>query len=141
MITITKLNLLLANVTKLGSCLIYRGSKYRNGYGRIKEDGKTYLIHRLVLCFAFDKDYDDSSWKALHKQECESRGCINLEHLYVGTTSDNNRDTGQMKHGNAGKTHCPKGHEYSLENTMIRIRGGNKLRECKTCHRERNRDD
>jgi hypothetical protein len=35
---------------------------------------------------------------------------------------------------NQRKTHCPQGHEYSIENTYIDHRGG---RHCRTCYRER----
>lgn len=34
---------------------------------------------------------------------------------------------------NSQKTHCPSGHEYSLENTRVRPDG---YRICRTCHRE-----
>lgn len=34
------------------------------------------------------------------------------------------------------KTHCPKGHEYSFENTYYRANGG---RSCRACNRDRDR--
>lgn len=37
-------------------------------------------------------------------------------------------------HHHSRKTHCPKGHEYTSENTFINRRGG---RECRTCKRAR----
>lgn len=35
---------------------------------------------------------------------------------------------------NAAKTHCPRGHAYTAENTYVRPRGS---RECRTCNRLR----
>lgn len=39
----------------------------------------------------------------------------------------------KLPHHNAVKTHCPKGHEYTPENTIIRPNG---TRACRTCGRE-----
>ena len=40
-----------------------------------------------------------------------------------------------MKGGlNKSKTHCPKGHEYNLQNTYINSKRG--FRECRVCKRE-----
>lgn len=36
-----------------------------------------------------------------------------------------------MKINNKDKTHCPKGHPYSPENTYITTEGGRKCRACK----------
>lgn len=37
----------------------------------------------------------------------------------------------------AAKTHCPSGHEYTPENTLIHVSGG---RRCRECHRKREAD-
>lgn len=39
-----------------------------------------------------------------------------------------------MKINNKDKTHCPKGHPYSAENTYITSEGG---RKCRTCKKEK----
>lgn len=41
--------------------------------------------------------------------------------------------SGQTRNQHTGKTHCPRGHEYTPENTIIRRTG---WRECRTCRRE-----
>jgi hypothetical protein len=69
----------------------------------------------------------------LHK--CNNKLCVNPEHLYLGTDKENWID--RKKEGpdhNTLKTHCPKGHEYTKENTYRHPRSG---RMCKTCRRER----
>src|ERR1700742_1203598 len=37
------------------------------------------------------------------------------------------------------KTHCPKGHPYTDENTTPHTRGDNQGRKCRVCNRERER--
>lgn len=42
---------------------------------------------------------------------------------------------------NARKTHCPKGHEYSVENTRITVNwNGGINRVCRECHKQFCRD-
>lgn len=66
-----------------------------------------------------------------------------LENLRWDTASANQRD--RVKHGThhfGNRTHCKHGHEYSAENTYIRVRSGPRYvkpshtRVCLTCQRE-----
>ncbi len=71
-------------------CINWQGSKLKNGYGRKWIEGKTVLVHRLVLeskiagCLG-------SGYFAGHT--CENQSCINPAHLVPGTAAEN---TGQM---------------------------------------------
>jgi hypothetical protein len=59
-----------------------------------------------------------------------------VENLQYGTRTENIRD--QLLHGThrwAFQTHCNKGHEYTTENTYIRLRNGHSSRVCRTCAR------
>lgn len=66
-----------------------------------------------------------------------------LSNLRYDTKSANGFDT--VRQGNnksANKTHCPKGHEYTTENTYIGVRRsgpkkGHKFRTCRRCTIER----
>lgn len=74
---------------------------------------------------------------------CPHRRCVNPEHLEAVSSAENIRRarTSQRPHwkrqydiARALKTHCPKGHLYSAENTYVRPSGG---RVCRTCERAR----
>jgi len=61
---------------------------------------------------------------------CDNTLCVNPLHLREDTPSANTKDlviTG--KHNNKRKTHCPKNHEYSLDNTYY----NSGRRYCKQC--------
>lgn len=63
-----------------------------------------------------------------------------LENLAYGTRSENVLDSvrhGTYRNANREKTHCPRGHAYSFENTYRRPTGA---RECRTCKREARRN-
>jgi len=110
-----------------------------NGYGRtslfLHGKWKTCSVHRLsaVNFLSFD---NDSKLFVMHR--CDNRKCFNPDHLMIGDNFDNMKDAslkGRLNPfgsvaRNKGKTHCPKGHEYSPENTYI-YEG---QRHCKQCH-------
>lgn len=74
-------------------CWLWTGATGKNGYGRVKIDGKLYLPHRVVA-FGVGKvnSMSDPSRKACIMHRCDTRGCCNPAHLDVGTLKENMMD-------------------------------------------------
>jgi len=99
----------------------------RKGYG-IKRFGKRgkQRVHRL----AWEETHGPipEGMHVLH--HCDNPPCYEVEHLFLGTNTDNMRDkAAKGRHHNQQKTHCPHGHEYTIQNT--RIYKGRRF--CRTC--------
>lgn len=94
---------------------------------------KTVRVHRAVL-ETFVGPAPEGH-EACHWDDVKTNN--RLDNLRWATPSDNKKD--QVRNGNhnfANKTHCPRGHEYTEENTYRRPKG---QRACKTCDREHTR--
>ena len=73
----------------IGECLIWTGAITKStGYGKIKYKYKAYDVHRLIGLLAFDCVFE-TKVDICHINECTSRACIRLSHLYKGTRSSN----------------------------------------------------
>lgn len=103
-----------------------------NGYSQVRlcrtDHGATLSVHRLVL-LAFEGDGPEGA-EVLHVNG--NRTDARLVNLRWGTRGENNLD--QVRHGThpwARKTHCPRGHEYTPENTYIPSTRQN--RKCRAC--------
>lgn len=90
-----------------------------------------HYVHRLVL-EAF-RGTCPPGHEACHYDDDPSNN--RLENLRWGTSSENSLD--MVRNGNhnmARKTHCPKGHDYDVENTYV---GPDGKRYCRACNRAR----
>lgn len=92
---------------------------------------KQYAVHALV-CTAFNGPRPEGQEvRHLNGQPTDNRA----SNLMWGTTRENSDDV--KDHGRQwqiNKTHCPRGHEYTEENTAIGRRGnGNRFRICRAC--------
>src|ERR1700690_2560386 len=66
---------------------------------------------------------------------CRNRACVNPWHLEPVTHAENMR---RSESYNRKKTHCPRGHEYTTENTITKNTNGG--RQCRTCNVNRTRE-
>lgn len=71
-----------------GACLVWTGSRYKQGYGRIRIGGKLMRAHRVA--YELLRGPIPEGLVLLHS--CDNPACINVAHLSVGTQGDNIRD-------------------------------------------------
>lgn len=125
------------------ACHEWTGLRDKNGYGHLskKENGikRNVRAPRVALEWKLGRKLLPGE-QALHR--CDNPGCVNPDHLFVGTGLDNMRDKiakGRMTGPcatNKLKTHCFKGHPYDEVNTGRRY--GKRF--CRECHRVRSRE-
>ena len=87
-------------------CIVWTGARTSAGYGMRRRGGRPVYLHRTV-------------WEEVHGpipagmfvcHHCDNPPCYNVEHLFLGTAADNNRDMyakGRGGHGSADGTKHP----------------------------------
>ncbi len=124
-------------------CWLWTGRWSEDGYGRSarrESDGKSHnrMAHRV--------SYEMLVGKVPHgmflDHLCRTRCCVNPMHLEPVTNRENvirGRFPSMVKERLSKITHCPKGHEYTQDNTYIRIFNGYKCRQCMICRNSRDK--
>jgi hypothetical protein len=116
-------------------CIEFTGACMPNGYGRIAlggQGGGVGLAHRVAWELANGPIPED-----LHVcHRCDNPPCCNPAHLFLGTRSDNMRDSVSKRRDRHGRrTSCKNGHLYDEANTRWSPSGS---RVCRACDRARN---
>jgi hypothetical protein len=120
-------------VNKISSgCWLWIGSKNNMGYGWFWDGTKNVTAHRYSLMLhgipmPLGLECDHT---------CHNRACVNPSHIELVPHIVNIQRGINMGQANKAKTHCPLGHPYSLENTLV---GHNGYRYCRTCRHRQNK--
>jgi hypothetical protein len=77
-----------AKVDTSGDCWIWTASKDRKGYGQMLVNCKPHRAHRLS--WILHNGEIPEGGHCLH--HCDNPACVNPEHLYIGSHSDNMQD-------------------------------------------------
>jgi hypothetical protein len=117
------------------ACWLWRGGYDGKGYGRLKV-GRSYVgAHR----FAYEHFVGPiPDGLVLDHFACDTPACVNPRHVRPVTQRENLMRSDTLPARCQAKTHCPRGHEYTAENTLwCRTGGGRAARRCRECNRQR----
>lgn len=125
-------------------CWPWKRSCDSKGYGYVRIDGVGRLAHRVAYEYLVgpipegrELDHQCHTPDCILGVECPHRRCCNPHHLKPTTTGENSSNDRSARAAvliarAKTITHCPNGHEYTPENTIIDSRG---WRLCRTCRR------
>ena len=91
---------------KNGDCIEWIGAKYPFGYGVVEHNGIRISTHRLS--WILNNGEIPEGMCICHK--CDNPPCVNPEHLFLGTQSDNMKDAYKKGRLNINNITFPIGH-------------------------------
>ncbi|KKL58908.1 hypothetical protein LCGC14_2220650 [marine sediment metagenome] len=109
-------------------CWLWAASINNNGYGEFWAGDKYVKAHRWAYEYLIGPIPAGLTIDHL----CRNRPCVNPAHMEAVTHAENVR-RGARAAAFRNKTHCPRGHPYSEENTYITASG---WRRCRACNRD-----
>lgn len=129
-LAITDEEALFQHVSKTETCWIWTGGLTDKGYGKVFRKGRYVPAH--CLSYAIHTGPLDENLVIDHL--CRNHACVNPKHLEQVTSGINTLRGFGPPANNARKTHCPKGHPYDEENTLLhKKRTGRLNRACRIC--------
>jgi hypothetical protein len=119
-------------------CIPWMAGKFTAGYGTLWNDETRRMVGAHRAAWEIEHGAPPPAGMVV-MHTCDRPECVNPAHLRLGTVAENNRDRAAKKRSarTLNKTHCPKGHEYTPENTFRRPAshtGARKIR-CRECAR------
>ena len=103
------------HVQKTESCWPWIGARHRNGYGAMNYSGRIMRVHRIS--WLINNGAIPEGKQILHT--CDNPLCVNPDHLFVGTNSDNMAD--KVRKGRQAKGEN-QGSSKLQENSVREIR-------------------
>jgi predicted DNA-binding protein (UPF0251 family) len=113
----------------MSGCWLWIGRRNKHDYGVLSDSGRDKLAHRMV--YEAVKGPIPEGLEPDHL--CRVHPCVCPDHLEPVTRRINQWRGFGFAGVNHRKTHCPQGHEYTPENTIIKKKGFG--RECRSCKR------
>jgi len=109
------------------SCWPWLGFVSKAGYAQVRFQGRFQKAHRVAYEFLIGPIPEGKELDHL----CKNRSCVNPKHLEPVTKREHIMRGGNFMIDNSHKTHCPQGHPYDAENTIIDNENGG--RRCRIC--------
>lgn len=113
-------------------CNVWMGSYLQNGYGRFYAYGKVRRAHRIAYELILGRIPDGLTVDHL----CRRRNCVNVMHMELVPPGVNALRGMSPPARFKRATHCGRGHEFNVENTL---RVGLTNRKCRACKRIKER--
>ena len=141
-------------------CWVWLGARITSGYGSVGWAGRSMLIHRVAYTELVGPIPEGLTIDHVAASGCIHKTCLNPAHLEPVTNAENMSRAWDVR-GRAKpyvprtfpvrmvidgeevlrkgfRTHCPRGHEYTEENTYINKTSGERV--CRTCRRQYDRN-
>lgn len=118
-------------------CFRWTGSHDKDGYGRIRVNGRQTGVHRVVSEAEVGPIPDGLVIDHVVSRGCVHRDCVRIDHLEPVTVRVNSLRGNTLNAMNAAKTACYKGHPFDSANTYWRSDG---KRHCRSCKRNWQRE-
>ena len=110
------------------------GARDARGYGMRQYEGRVQRAHRVA--WQIHNGPIGNGMVVMHS--CDNPKCVRLDHLMLGTQSDNVRDCMDKARRSSQKiAGCKRGHAFDAANTRLYDDPrGHVSRNCRACHRE-----